>query len=81
MVTINRASSHVAFPLVTVGGSRKLNIIYGGKRMQRQTLAIAVETKNGVVQNIGRSAIFTPKPRFGGGSIKWYEDKPKQAKG
>ena len=50
-------------------------------RMQKQTLAIAVETKNGIVQRIGKSAIFTPKPNFGGGSIKWYVDKPKQAKG
>nr|WP_304430232.1 hypothetical protein [uncultured Acetatifactor sp.] len=49
--------------------------------MQRQTLAIAVETRNGTVQRIGRSAIFTPKPNFGGGSIKWYEDKPKEQKG
>ncbi len=49
--------------------------------MQRQTLATAVETKDGVVQKIGRSAIFTPRPNFGGGSIKWYEDKPKEQKG
>ena len=49
--------------------------------MQKQTLAIAVETKNGIVQRIGKIAIFTPKPNFGGGSIKWYVDKPKQAKG
>ena len=49
--------------------------------MQRQTLTTAVETKNGTVQKIGRSAIFTPKPNFGGGTIKWYVDRPKQAKG
>lgn len=49
--------------------------------MRRQTLTTAVETKSGTVQNIGRSAIFTPKPNFGGGTIKWYADKPKQAKG
>ena len=62
-------------------GSQKLNIKHGGNKMQRQPLKTAVETKNGVVQRIGRSAIFTPKPNFGGGSIKWYPDKPKQAKG
>ena len=50
-------------------------------RMQKQTLAIAVETKNGIVQRIGKSAIFTPKPNFGGGSIKWYVDRPKEEKG
>ena len=49
--------------------------------MHRQTLETAVETKDGIVQRVGRSAIFTPKPNFGGGTIKWYEDKPKQAKG
>ena len=49
--------------------------------MRRQTLATAVETKNGTVQRIGRSAIFTPKPNFGGGTIKGYADRPKQAKG
>ena len=49
--------------------------------MQRQTLATAVETKDGVVRRSGRGAIFTPKPNFGGVSIKWYVDKPKQAKG
>ena len=54
--------------------------------MQRQTLATAVETKDGIVkcilvQRIGRSAIFTPKPNFGGGCIKWYVDRPKEKKG
>lgn len=49
--------------------------------MQRQTLETAVETKNGAVRRIGRGAIFTPKPNFGGDSIKWYEDKPKEKKG
>ena len=50
-------------------------------RMQKQTLAIAVETKDGAVQRIGRSAILTPKPNFGGGSVKWYVDRPKEKKG
>ena len=49
--------------------------------MQKQTLAIAVETKDGIVQRIGRSAIFTPKPNLGGGCIKWYADRPKEKKG
>ena len=49
--------------------------------MQRQTLATAVETKDGIVQRIGRSAIFTPKPNIGGGCIKWYVDRPKEKKG
>lgn len=49
--------------------------------MQRQTLETAVEVKNGAVRRIGRGVIFTPKPNFGGGSIKWYSDKPRQVKG
>ena len=49
--------------------------------MQKQTLATAVETKDGIVQRIGRSAIFTPKPNLGGGRIKWYADRPKEKKG
>lgn len=46
--------------------------------MQRQTIQFAVETKNGVVQRIGKSIILQPKTNFKGGSIKWYEDKPKK---
>lgn len=45
--------------------------------MIKQTVIIAVETKNGVVQRTGGSIILQPKIRFKGGSIKWYEDKPK----
>lgn len=46
--------------------------------MRKQTVQFAVETKNGVVQRIGRSSILQPKTNFKGGSIKWYEDKPKK---
>ena len=44
----------------------------------KQVVQFATETKNGVVQIIGRSAIFQPKTSFKGGSVKWYPDKPKQ---
>lgn len=46
--------------------------------MRRQTLTTAIETKNGVIHRIGRGSIYTPKPKFGGGSVKWYEDKTRQ---
>ena len=46
--------------------------------MQRQTVEFAVQTKNGVVQKIGRSSVYVPKTNFKGGQIKWYEDKPKK---
>lgn len=47
--------------------------------MQTQTIQFAVESKSGVIQRIGRSSIYQPKTNFKGGSIKWYEDKPKKA--
>ena len=46
--------------------------------MHKQTIQFAVESKNGVIQRIGRSSIYQPKTNFKGGSIKWYEDKPKK---
>lgn len=46
--------------------------------MQTQTIEFAVESKNGVVQRVGKSTILQPKINFKGSSIKWYEDKPKK---
>lgn len=46
--------------------------------MHKQTVEFAVETKNGVVQKIGRSSILQPKTDYNGKGIKWYEDKPKK---
>lgn len=40
----------------------------------QQTITTAVQTKNGVVQTIGRSVMIQPKTNFKGGSIKWLED-------
>lgn len=48
--------------------------------MQTQTVNFAVSVKNGIVQSVGRSAIYQPKTNFKGGSIKWYEDKKKSDK-
>ncbi|WP_154527239.1 hypothetical protein [Clostridium sp. WB02_MRS01] len=43
--------------------------------MDKQTIVMAVETKNRVVvQMIGRSLITHPKIKFKGGSIKWLDD-------
>ena len=47
--------------------------------MQKQTIQFAVGSKNGVIQKIGRSSVYVPNTNFKGGSIKWYEDKPKKA--
>lgn len=46
--------------------------------MSKQTVEFATVTKNGVVRKIGRSSIEQPQANFKGGSIKWYEDRPKQ---
>ena len=42
---------------------------------QKQAIEFATVVKNGVIQEVGKSAILQPKPNFKGGSIKWYEDK------
>lgn len=46
--------------------------------MQKQTVEFATVVKNGVVEKIGRSSVYVPKTNFKGGSIKWYEGKPKK---
>lgn len=43
-----------------------------------QTVEFAVTRNNGTITRIGRTGINQPKTNFKGGSIKWYEDKPKQ---
>lgn len=46
--------------------------------MKKQTVEFTVTRRNGSVTNVGRSYIEQPKTRFKGGTIKFYEDKPKQ---
>lgn len=46
--------------------------------MQKQTVEFAVVKANNVVTQVGRTGINHPKTNFKGGTIKWYEDKPKQ---
>ena len=43
--------------------------------MQKQTIQIAVQTKNGIVQRIGRSYINQPKTNYQGKGTIWREDK------
>lgn len=49
--------------------------------MHTQTVEFAVTRKNGTITRIGRTGIPKPKTSFAGGSVKWYEDKPKKKKG
>ena len=45
---------------------------------KQQTIQFAVSKDSKGAIQIGRSAILQPKPNFKGGSIKFYQDQPKQ---
>lgn len=49
--------------------------------MQKQTIQFAVQSKNGVVQRVGKSTILQPKTNFKGGSVKWFDDSKLIKKG
>ena len=46
--------------------------------MHKQTIQFAVQSKNGVIEKVGKSNIYQSKTNFKGGEIRWYEDKPKK---
>ena len=46
--------------------------------MHKTKADFAVRTRNGIVTRVGRSTVSVPKTNFGGGHIKWYEDKLKK---
>ena len=46
--------------------------------MHKQTVQFAVIRNSGTITRVGRTGILQPKTNFKGGSVKWYEDKPKQ---
>lgn len=46
--------------------------------MRKQAIKFAVTRNNGTITRVGRTCIEQPKTNFKGGSIKWYEDKPKR---
>ena len=46
--------------------------------MDKQTIEFSVKKADNIVNQIGRSHISHPEIHFSGGSVKWYEDKPKQ---
>lgn len=43
--------------------------------MDKTTLKFITVIKNGEVKQIGKSIIRQPEVKFGGGSIKWFDDK------
>ena len=48
--------------------------------MEKQVIRFSVKSENGVVIGVSRSIVEHPVVKFGGGTIKWYEDKPKATK-
>lgn len=42
--------------------------------MQKQTIQFAVESKNGVIEKVGKSTILQPQTNFKGGAVKWFDD-------
>ena len=53
----------------------KLNFNGGVENMDKTTLKFITVIKNGEVKHIGKSIIRQPEVKFGGGSIKWFDDK------
>lgn len=43
--------------------------------MEKQTVTSIVETKNGIVNRIGKAYIVTPRIGFRGGEVSWLADK------
>lgn len=46
--------------------------------MKTNTIQFAVQSKNGVIEKVGKSTIYQPRTNFQGVEIRWYEDKPKK---
>lgn len=42
--------------------------------MYKQQMQHALVTRDGVVNQVGQSVILQPRPNFGGGQIKWFDD-------
>lgn len=50
----------------------------GKTYMDKQMVEFAVQKTDNIVTRIGRSYVLHPQIRFNGGTVKWYEDRPKQ---
>lgn len=47
--------------------------------MEKQTIQFAVQSKNGVIEQVGKSIVYLEKTNYKEGQpTKWYQDKPKQ---
>ena len=46
--------------------------------MKTNTIQFAVQSKNGVIEKVGKSNIYQSKTNFKGGEIRWYDDKLKK---
>lgn len=59
----------------SISNKTKLNFSGGIENMDKTTLHFFTVIKNGEVKHIGKSIIRQPEVKFGGGSIKWFDDK------
>lgn len=55
--------------------SKKMNFSGCIENMDKTTLHFFTAIKNGEVKHIGKSIIIQPEVKFGGGTIKWFDDK------
>lgn len=46
--------------------------------MKTQAADFAVSKKGNVIDRVGKSSIPQDKTDFSGGSVKWYQDKPRK---
>lgn len=46
--------------------------------MDKRILEFSVKKTDNIVTQIGRSYMRHPEIHFSGGSMKWYEDRPKK---
>lgn len=42
--------------------------------MNKQENVFAIKTKEGVIEQVGKSIILQPEIKFKGGGIKWFDD-------
>ena len=46
--------------------------------MHTQEIEFMVRSRGGVVEGVGKSAVFQPKAHYSGKPMEWYRDKPKR---
>ena len=47
--------------------------------MKKQAVEFAVQSKDGIIQKVGRSSILQPQTNSNCKGVKWLDDKPLKA--